>query len=115
MQPGIPATVNATLEVGALSETITVTGANTQTAVVATTMNSDQIAKIPTPTRDLLLNAVTYLVGVNQATTARGNATVNGAPESFPNITLDGVSNNDNFNKSTDAFFAPVRAAWWTS
>jgi hypothetical protein len=114
VQPGIPTTVNATLEVGTLAETITVTGAsaaliNTQTPAVAATLNVDQIAQIPTPTRDLLLNAVTYLVGVNQATTSRGNATVNGLPESFLNITLDGVSNNDNFNKSTDAFFAPVR------
>jgi hypothetical protein len=114
VQLGIPTTVNATLDVGTLAETITVTGAsaeliNTQTPAVAATLNSDQIAQIPTPTRDLLLNAVTYLVGVNQATTARGNATVNGLPESFLNISLDGVSNNDNFNKSTDAFFAPVR------
>ena len=78
-------------------------------ATVAATLNVDQIAQIPTPTRDLLLNAVTFLVGVNQTTTSRGNATVNGLPESFLNITLDGVSNNDNFNKSTDGFFAPVR------
>ena len=56
-----------------------------------------------------MLNAVTYLVGVNQTGVARGNATVNGLPESFLNITIDGVSNNDNFNKSTDGFFAPVR------
>ena len=114
VQLGIPTSVKATLEVGTLTETVTVTGAsaeliNTQTPAVAATMNSDQIAQVPTPTRDLLLNAVTYLVGVNSATTARGNATVNGLPESFLNITLDGVSNNDNFNKSTDSFFAPVR------
>jgi len=114
VQLGIPTSVKATLEVGTLAETVTVTGAsaeliNTQTPAVAATMNSDQIAQIPTPTRDLLLNAVTYLVGVNSATTSRGNATVNGLPESFLNITLDGVSNNDNFNKSTDSFFAPVR------
>jgi len=114
VQLGIPSTVNTTLEVGTLAETITVTGAsaeliNTQTPTIAATLNVDQIAQIPTPTRDLLLNAVTFLVGVNQATTARGNATVNGLPESFLNITLDGVSNNDNFNKSTDSFFAPVR------
>ena len=113
VQPGIPATVNATLEVGSLAETVTVTGAsaeliNTQTATVAATLNVDQIARIPTPTRDVL-NAVTYLVGVNQTGVARGEATVNGLPESFLNITLDGVSNNDNFNKSTDGFFAPVR------
>ena len=52
---------------------------------------------------------MTFLVGVNQTGVARGNATVNGLPESFLNITLDGVSNQDTFNKSTDGFFAPVR------
>lgn len=112
-QPGVPAAVKATLEVGGITETVTVTGAsaelvNTQTATVAATLNVDQIAQIPTPTRDVL-NAVTYLVGVNQTGVARGNATVNGLPESFLNITLDGVSNQDTFNKSTDGFFAPVR------
>ena len=114
LQLGMPTTVRAVLEIGTLAETVTVTGAsaeliNTQTPAVAATLNSEQIAQIPTPTRDLLLNAVTYLVGVNSATTSRGNATVNGLPESFLNISLDGVSNNDNFNKSTDSFFAPVR------
>ncbi len=111
VQVGIPTTVNATLDVGNLVETVTVTGAsaeliNTQTAAVVTTLNVDQIAQIPTPTRNVL-NAVTYLVGVNQTGVARGNATVNGLPESFLNITLDGVSNNDTFNKSTDAFSRP--------
>ncbi len=113
VQPGMPTTVNTTLAVGDLSETITVAGAsaelvNTQTATVTTTLNVEQIAAIPTPTRDVL-NAVTYLVGVNTVGAARGNTSVNGLPESFLNITLDGVSDNDNFNKSTDSFFAPVR------
>jgi len=113
VQPGIPTDVRATLEVGRLEESVTVTGAgaelvNTQTPAVTATLNVDQISAIPTPTRNVL-NAVTYLVGVNATGVARGNATVNGLPESFLNITLDGVSNNDTFNKSTDAFFAPVR------
>ena len=51
---------------------------------------------------------MTFLVGVNQTGVA-AQRQVNGLPESFLNITLDGVSNNDNFNKSTDGFFAPVR------
>ena len=113
VQLGIPTNVKATLEVGALKETVTVTGAaaeliNTQTATVTATMNMDQIAQIPMPTREVL-NAVTFLVGVNQTGIARGEATVNGLPESFLNITLDGVSNQDTFNKSTDGFFSPVR------
>ena len=114
VQAGVPANVTATLEVGGLQETVKVKGEateliNTRTATVTSTLNADQIAQLPTPTRDLLLGGVTFLVGVNFTGIARGTATVNGLPESFLNITLDGVSNNDNFNKSTDGFFAPVR------
>ena len=62
---------------------------------------------MPTPTRNAL-NAVTFLLGVNTAGDQPRARRINGLPESFLNITLDGVSNNDNFNKSTDGFFAPV-------
>jgi len=114
VQSGVPTTVNGVLTVGGVSETVTVTGAsasliNTRTATVTSTLNVDQVMQFPSPTRDLLMGGVTFLVGVNQETTARGNATINGLPESFLNITLDGVSNQDTFNKSTDGFFAPVR------
>lgn len=70
-------------------------------------MNVDQIAAIPTPTRNAL-NAVTFMVGVNTAGGMRGS-TINGLPESFLNVTLDGISNNDTFNKNTDGFCSPVR------
>jgi hypothetical protein len=114
IQPGTPANLKVTLEVGGITEKVTVAGGsseliNTRTATVSSTLNVDQIAQLPTATRDLLLGGVTMLTGVNFTGEARGNATVNGLPESFLNITLDGVTNNDNFNKSTDGFFAPVR------
>jgi hypothetical protein len=108
--PGTPASIKVTLEVGQLEETITVTSSselvNTQTATVSSTLNADQINRMPTPTRNAL-NAVTFLPGVNTATINR-NSNINGLPESFINITMDGVSNADNFNKSTDGFFASV-------
>lgn len=112
VQLGVPTTVNATLDVGTLEETITVSGAgaeliNTLTPAVTATMNVEQIAVIPTPTRNAL-NAVTFMVGVNTTGGMRGS-TINGLPESFLNVTLDGVSNNDTFNKNTDGFFSPVR------
>lgn len=53
------------------------------------------------------MNAVTFLPGVNTSGVNR-NSTVNGLPESMLNITLDGVSNNDNFLRTTDGFFASV-------
>ena len=113
VQLNIPTTVNAALTLGEFAETVTVTGAsaeliNTQTATVAATLNADQIAAVPTPTRNVL-NAVTYLVGVNSAGDVRDTTNVNGLPQSFLNITMDGVSNQDTFNKTTDGFFSPVR------
>lgn len=110
VQLGAPATANATLELGALTESVVVASSseiiNTQTATIFSTLNVDQINKMPMPSRNAL-NAVTFLPGVNTAGINR-NSTVNGLPESFINITLDGVSNNDNWNKSTDGFFAMV-------
>jgi hypothetical protein len=108
--PGTPASVKVTLEVGQLEETVTVQSSaeliNTQTATISSTLNSDQLLRMPMPTRNVL-NAVTFLPGVNVATTNR-NATINGLPESMMQITLDGVSNNDNFLRSSDGFFASV-------
>ena len=112
VQLGVPTTINPSLGVGTLEETITVSGAsaeliNTVTPAVTATMNVEQIAVIPTPTRNAL-NAVTFMVGVNTPGGMRGS-TINGLPESFLNLTLDGVSNNDTFNKNGDGFFSPVR------
>ena len=108
--PGLPAIVKATLEIGGLEETVVVDGGttlvNTQTPVVAATLNVDQINQMPLPTRNAL-NAVTFLTGVNTAGINR-DANVNGLPQSFINITLDGVGNNDQFNKTSDGFFASV-------
>lgn len=110
LQPGVPSALNVTLEVGALTETVMVTSSseliNTQTATVAATLNSDQLLRMPTPTRNAL-NAVTFLPGVNTLGSNR-NSTINGLPESMMSITLDGVSNNDNFLRSRDGFFASV-------
>jgi len=108
--PGTPATIKATLEVGAISETVNVAASseliNSQTATISSTLNSDQLLRMPTPTRNAL-NAVTFLPGINTATTNR-ESRINGLPESFVSITLDGVSDNDNFLRSSDSFFASV-------
>jgi hypothetical protein len=108
--PNVPASVQVKLEVGQVSETIVVSSSteliNTQTATISSTLNADQLNRMPTPTRNAL-NAVTFLPGVNTAGINR-DSTVNGLPQSMINITLDGISNNDNFNKSTDGFFASV-------
>jgi Carboxypeptidase regulatory-like domain/TonB dependent receptor/TonB-dependent Receptor Plug Domain len=108
--PNTPASIKATLEVGRIEETVLVTSSselvNTQTATVAATLNADQLNRMPTPTRNAL-NAVTFLPGINTADTNR-ESRINGLPESFVQITLDGVSNNDNFLRSSDSFFASI-------
>ena len=107
---GNPANVNVKLEVGRLEENVTVKSSselvNTQTATVSATLNADQLNRMPTTSRNAL-NAVTFLPGVNTTSSNRAS-TVNGLPQSMLNITLDGVSNQDNFNKSSDGFFASV-------
>jgi hypothetical protein len=107
---GVPGNVDLTLEVGQLTDVVNVTAStelvNTQNATVQATLNSDQLNRMPTPTRNAL-NAVTFLPGINTAGTNR-DSTINGLPESFIQITMDGVSNNDNFLRSTDGFFASV-------
>ena len=110
MSLGVPATANLTLEVGQLTETVNVTSSseliNTQTATVTATLNSDQLNRMPTPTRNAL-NAVAFLPGVNTTGTNR-NSSINGLPDSFVQITMDGASNNDNYLRSSDGFFASV-------
>jgi hypothetical protein len=108
--PGQPVSIPLTLEVGSLSETVTVASSseliNTETATVAATLNSDQLTRMPTPTRNAL-NAVAFLPGINTAGSNR-DSTINGLPETFVSITLDGISNNDNFLRNTDSFFPSV-------
>jgi hypothetical protein len=110
LQPGTPASVKAMLEVGSLSETVVVQGSsdlvNTQTATVSSTLNVDQINKMPLASRNAI-NAVTFLTGVNTAGANR-DSNFNGLPDSFVAISLDGVNNNENFNKSTEGLFAMV-------
>jgi hypothetical protein len=108
--PGQPVSIPVTLEIGQLEETVVVTSSaelvNTQNGTVAATLNADQLTRLPTPTRNAL-NAVAFLPGINTTGTNR-DSTINGLPESFLSITLDGVSNNDNFLRNTDGFFASV-------
>ena len=108
--PGQPVSIPLTLEIGQLEETVIVTSSselvNSQNGTVAATLNSDQLLRMPTPTRNAL-NAVAFLPGINTTGTNR-DSTINGLPESFLSITLDGVSNNDNFLRNTDSFFASV-------
>src|SRR5436190_4653587 len=108
---GTPATVNATLEVGAAEEIVTVVGGGeviqSQSATVGTTLTGRQITDIPTASRDAL-----DLVLAMPGTTTPGRprtSSVNGLPKGALNITIDGVNVQDNLLKSNDGFFTYVR------
>jgi hypothetical protein len=110
---GHGADVKAVMEVGGVSEQVTVASTSeiiqTQTAGVAQTVNAAQIVKLPLTSRGAM-DFVNLLPGV---TTPNGNrqASINGLPRTAINITLDGVNIQDNTNKGTsgdDGFFAIV-------
>jgi hypothetical protein len=110
---GAGADVKATLEVGGVSEQVTVSSSSeivqTQSSGVSQTINTTQILKLPITSRSAL-DFVNLLPGVS---TPNGNrqATINGLPRTAINITLDGINIQDNTLKGSnggDGFFAIV-------
>jgi hypothetical protein len=105
---GVPASVRAVLEIGALEETIVVQGASeivqTQSTAVAATLDTNQIATLPTTSR----NALDFIVNLPGVQTPGGSrdSIVQGLPQNTINITVDGMNVQDNYLKSTDGFFA---------
>ncbi len=107
---GAGASIRASLELGGVSEQVTVSSSSeivqTQSSTVSTTLNTNQITKLPLTSRSAM-DFVNFLPGVS---TPAGNrdATINGLPRGTINITLDGVNVQDNTLRSTDGFFAIV-------
>ena len=112
LDAGIPATVNMTLEVGAVSETIEVTGGadvlQTSSATVSSDLTGRQVNDLPIPSR----NATDLLVTMPGTQTPAGprNTTFQGLPQATMNMTLDGVNIQDNLlkNGSGGAFYPVV-------
>ena len=106
----VPANVRVTLEVGGLEETVLVSAGSeivqTQSSAVSTTLDVNQISKLPTGSRSVL-DFITTLPGVNTPGGSR-DSTINGLPQSSINIPIDGMSAQDNWLKTTDGFFARV-------
>ncbi|HTH00763.1 MAG TPA: carboxypeptidase regulatory-like domain-containing protein, partial [Vicinamibacterales bacterium] len=97
------AEINVKLELGQLSETVTVKSGTevvqTQTNTLGATLTTEQITKLPLVTRDTLWGAVPYLPGVDTTTGPRAS-TINGLPSGAINISIDGVNTQDNNNRS---------------
>src|SRR5262247_719208 len=91
-------------EVGAVSETVTVTGGesilNTTDATIGNTFNSTQIKELP-----LLSRNVVGLLSLQPGVTTGGN--VNGGRSDTANVTLDGVDVNE--QQGGSAFFSVLR------
>ncbi len=103
MDAGIPATVNLTLEVGTITETVEVkAGAEvleTSSATVTTNLTNEQVRDLPIPSR----NATDLLMTQPGSNTPAGprNTTFNGLPQSTINMTMDGVNIQDNSLKNS--------------
>jgi hypothetical protein len=112
MDAGIPATVNLVLEVGAVSETIEVTGGaeivQSTSATVSSDLTGRQVSDLPIPSR----NATDLIVTLPGTQTPAGprNTTIDGLPQATLNMTLDGVNIQDNLlkNGSGGAFYPVV-------
>ena len=108
-----PATVKVALEVGGLTDTVVVEGGaeiiQTTSAAVTSTIDTEQILKVPIGSRSAL-EFVTLLPGSHTPDGPGGSrdSTVNGLPQSAINITIDGMSAQDNHLKTGDGFFARV-------
>lgn len=110
LNAGVPAGVSVKLEVGGIEEQVVVQAGSevvkTQSSTVSTTLSSKQIQSLPLTSRSGL-DFVANLPGVNTPGGVR-DSTVNGLPQGAINITLDGMSIQDNYLKTSDGFFARV-------
>jgi len=103
LNTGTAAEISVKLELGQLSETVTVKSGTevvqTQTNTLGSTLTTEQITKLPLVTRDTLWGAVPFLAGVDTTTGPRAS-TINGLPSGAINISIDGVNTQDNNNRT---------------
>ena len=108
---GTAANVRATMELGALSETVQVSSraelVQSQSPSVASTLVAEQLNEVPLASRNALY-ALNMLPGVQYGSGAGPRAAgINGLPNNTVNITIDGVQTG-NMLQSTDGFFSMV-------
>ena len=110
MNAGVPASINAKLEIGQTSESVMVEAGQdilqTESATLSSTVQARQVAQIPFATR----NAVELMVtqpGVSTPTNPRSSS-INGLPKGALNVTIDGMNTQDSLLKSSDGFFSYI-------
>ena len=103
-----PLALKVVLEVGGMEETVTVEGGaplvQTQSAAISNTIEANVIMTVPVSTR----NALDFLTLMPGVITPAGNrdSIISGLDQSAINITVDGMSVQDNYLKTTDGYFA---------
>src|SRR5262245_6293203 len=101
---GNPATVRVTLQVGDVTESVTVEAGGeilqTQTATVTTTIDVKQVMELPVSRN--ALDFTTLLPGISQTGDSR-TSRINGLSRNSVNITIDGI-NTQEYLKDTDYF-----------
>lgn len=104
------ANIDVKLEVGGITEQVTVSSSSeiiqTQSTTISSTITTNQITKLPLTSRSAM-DFVNFLPGVSTPGGNR-NATINGLPQGVINITLDGINIQDNTNRTGDGFFSIV-------
>ena len=110
---GAPGSVKATLEIGAVTETIEVRSSSelvqTQSSAVTSTLKVEQMQELPLSSRNALYFA-SFLPGVETAygsNAGQRQSTFSGLPQNTINITIDGVTTG-NALQSGDGFFSMV-------
>jgi hypothetical protein len=102
--------LNAVLEVGNISEIVTVTAGadviNSSDGEIKTTVSERQILELPLNGRNPL-SLVQLQAGVSSNTAQ--NTSINGQRSSFTNITRDGINVQDNFIRANAVDFLPDR------
>lgn len=105
LQVSTPATLDVTLEVGSVTESINVeaevTAINTVDATIGNPFNEAQVRNLPLQTRN-----VVELLSIQPGVTPTGE--VLGARRDQNNVTLDGVDANDNQNSGINATTATI-------
>jgi hypothetical protein len=105
-------TVNVKLEVGEVTEVVTVEGGgevllNKSSQTVSSTITGREITELPFVSRDAL-DLILILPGTQTPGTPRSSS-VNGLPKGALDITIDGINVQDNYLRSSDGFFTIIR------
>jgi hypothetical protein len=111
---GNTSSVTVKLDLGQMSETVTVTAhtelVDTTSTTVSSTINIDQITQLPLVTKNAMY-VVTMLPGINtpSGSHSQRSSTAMGLPQSAIAIVIDGVNVQDQAVKSGDGFYADIR------